>query len=93
MGMPDEVCVDKEGYEYSTSTELGEQHERDVDLLLFARTLVSLGEFERCAHLVHSKKGEHLFASETQATPIVQEIRFLRSYSLYMVITLLMYCV
>jgi AraC-like DNA-binding protein len=54
------------------------------DLLMFSKSLLTLGEFQRCAYLIRSKT-QNLFSPATKVTRLIQELRFIAAYSLYMV--------
>ena len=55
------------------------------DLVLFGNTLVLLGEFQRCANLIRSRKGKELFADCSMPhTKGLRELQFLAAYSCYM---------
>ena len=57
----------------------------DNDLSLYSSSLILQYEYQRVAFMIRSVKGRELFSTKVNPTNKVKELRFLASYSLYMV--------
>ena len=55
------------------------------DLVLFGNSLIVVGEYQRCAQIIRSRKGRELFADcPVPTTRSLRELQFLAAYSYYM---------
>ena len=69
---------------FTSSENEGISHS-DNDLSLYSSSLILQYEYQRVAFMIRSIKGRELFSTKVNPTNKLKELRFLASYSLYMV--------
>ena len=69
---------------FTSSENEGTSHS-DRDLSLYSSSLILQYEYQRVAFMIRSIKGRELFSTKVNPTKTLKELRFLASYSLYMV--------